>query len=117
MMGGSMMEIKRYAWRIRHSLEFLSIPLRVSGNSLPAWIDTDVFGIFTILGRNSVDYSSGPSYTTPYKPAEVDDSQSSHGSSATTSNPQVNFFSIEVVEERLSSHQFKGIFQGTGPHS
>jgi hypothetical protein len=44
-----------------------------------------------VLGGNSVRYAPGPSYTTPYKPAEIDGSQSqSRHSVATTPKNQVS---------------------------
>jgi hypothetical protein len=52
-----------------------------------------------------VNYSSGPFYTTPYKPAEVDGSQSSRRSYATTPNAQVSFFDPEDAKISLLSTQ------------
>ena len=49
------------------------------------------FIVCNCLGRSAVEYAPGPSYTTPYKPADIDGSQSqSRHSAATTPKNQVS---------------------------
>jgi hypothetical protein len=48
---------------------------------LAHWLDS---------GHGSLHFAPGPSYTTPYKPADVDGSVSSRNSYASTPNSQVS---------------------------
>jgi len=74
--------------------------------------------LLIVAGRSSIQYAPGPSYTTPYKPADIDGSQSqSRHSAATTPKNQVSSRTGCYNMREIFSYQAKGWIQEHGPHA